>query len=73
MPIYEYRCRSCSADFEKYVPGAAAKVACPTCASGDITRKLSVVGLRSDGGVVASMPSCGGGGGCCGGGGCGCH
>ena len=57
MPIYEYRCRGCSADFEKYVPGAAAKVACPTCASGDITRKLSVFGLRSDGGVVASMPS----------------
>ena len=56
MPIYEYRCRGCSADFEKYVPGAATKVACPTCASGDIMRKLSVFGLRSDGGVVASMP-----------------
>ena len=50
MPIYEYRCRGCNADFEKYVPGAATKVACPTCASGDIMRKLSVFGLRSDGG-----------------------
>ena len=49
MPIYEYRCRGCNADFEKYVPGAATKVACPTCASGDIMRKLSVFGLRSDG------------------------
>ena len=56
MPIYEYRCRGCDADFEKYVPGAATKVACPTCASGDIMRKLSVFGLRSDGGAVASMP-----------------
>ena len=72
MPIYEYRCRGCHKDFEKYVPGASTKVACPECASGDITRKLSVFGLKSDGGVVASsMP--GGGGGCCGGGGCGCH
>jgi putative FmdB family regulatory protein len=71
MPIYEYRCRGCGKDFEKYVPGASAKVACPTCASGDITRKLSVFGLRSEAGAVASsMPS---GGGCCGGGGCGCH
>ena len=50
MPIYEYRCRACSADFEKYVPGAAATVACPSCASGDITRKLSLFGMRSEGG-----------------------
>jgi len=72
MPIYEYRCRACDKDFEKYVPGASTSVACPACASGDITRKLSVFGLKSDGGFVASsMP--GGGGGCCGGGGCGCH
>src|SRR5947207_10637007 len=70
MPIYEYRCRACDKDFEKYVSGATTKVACPACASGDITRKLSVFGLKSDGGFVASsMP----GGGCCGGGGCGCH
>src|SRR4029453_12782061 len=55
MPIYEYRCRGCNADFEKYVPGAATKVACPTCASNDIMRKLSVFGLRSDGGVVALL------------------
>src|SRR5256885_17021707 len=67
MPIYEYRCRACDKDFEKYVSGATTKVACPACASGDITRKLSVFGLKSDGGFVASsMP---GGGGCCGGGG----
>ena len=71
MPIYEYRCRGCGRDFEKYVAGASTKVACPACASSDITRKLSVFGLKSDGGFVAySMPS---GGGCCGGGGCGCH
>ena len=71
MPIYEYRCKQCEAEFEKYIPAAAAPVACPTCASGDITRKLSVFGMKSDGGFVASsMP---GGGGCCGGGGCGCH
>ena len=68
MPIYEYRCRGCGADFEKYVAAAGLTVACRACASGDVMRKLSVFGLRSDG-PVASMQS---GGGCCGGG-CGCH
>ena len=65
MPIYEYRCRGCNKDFEKYVAGASTAVACPSCASADITRKLSVFGLKSDGGLAASMPA--------GGGGCGCH
>jgi hypothetical protein len=46
-------------------------VACPTCASANVTRKLSVFGLRSDGGSIASTVPAGGGG-CCGGG-CGCH
>ena len=68
MPIYEYRCRGCGADFEKYVAAVGVAVACPACAGADISRKLSVFGLRHDG-PVASMPS---GGGCCGGG-CGCH
>jgi putative FmdB family regulatory protein len=71
MPIYEYRCRACEKDFEKYVPGASTKVACPACASGDVTRKLSVLGVGVNAGMVASSMS--GGGGCCGGGGCGCH
>jgi putative FmdB family regulatory protein len=72
MPIYEYRCRACSKDFEKYVSGPRASVACPACASSDIQRKLSVFGLRAGdpGPVASSMPL--GGGGCCGGG-CSCH
>ena len=71
MPIYEYRCRGCEAEFEKYVHTVGIAVACPSCASPNVMRKLSVFGLRSDGGAVASMPAAGGGG-CCRGG-CGCH
>ena len=70
MPIYEYRCRECGGDFEKYVPTTATAVACPSCQSDRVTRKLSVFGLRSDGAPVPSMAS--GGGACCGGG-CSCH
>jgi putative FmdB family regulatory protein len=70
MPVYEYRCDACGKDFERYLATAATAVACPTCASGDIKRKLSVVRFRNDGTVAtAAMPA---GGGCCGGG-CGCH
>jgi putative FmdB family regulatory protein len=71
MPIYEYRCRACQRDFERYVPtAAAAAVGCPHCASDNVMRKLSVFGMKTDGASVASSLS--GGGGCCGGG-CSCH
>ena len=69
MPIYEYRCRSCAKDFEKYMHAAETAVACPACDSGDVMRKLSVFGLRSDSPVASAVAS---GGGCCGGG-CACH
>jgi len=69
VPIYEYRCRGCDHDFEKYVHGPSTKVACPTCQSGDVTRKLSVFGLKSDGGFMTAQTT---GGGCCGAG-CGSH
>ena len=70
MPIYEYRCRECGGDFEKYVATAATAIACPSCQSDHVMRKLSVFGLKTESaGSVASMPSAGG---CCGGG-CGCQ
>ncbi|MBI3636990.1 MAG: zinc ribbon domain-containing protein [Candidatus Rokubacteria bacterium] len=70
MPIYEYRCRACDRDFERYLSTAATTAACPACASDNVMRKLSVFGLRATGDVASSMPM--GGGGCCGGG-CSCH
>jgi putative FmdB family regulatory protein len=71
MPIYEYRCRACHHDFERYLPTPTASgVSCPTCASDDVMRKLSVFGMKSEGAAVAGSFS--GGGGCCGGG-CSCH
>ena len=70
MPIYEYRCRRCGHDFEKYVHGSSPAVACPSCAAGEVTRKLSVFGLKADRGLLPSAAPPGGG--CCGGG-CSCH
>ena len=71
MPIYEYRCNQCEVEFERYVQSTQAAVACPTCGSARVTRRLSVLGARSAGGT-ATAASAVGGGGCCGGG-CGCH
>lgn len=69
MPIYEYRCKRCQKEFEKYVAGATA-VACPACQSPEVMRKLSVFGLKTAPSVASSPLSAGGG--CCGGG-CACH
>ena len=69
MPIYEYSCRECGAEFEKLV-GPRVAVTCPSCQSGEVMRRLSLVGVKTgsrwnDAPTAAS-------GGCCGGG-CGCH
>ena len=44
MPIFEYRCNSCSEHFEKLVFGNQ-KVQCPKCSSEDIKKKLSTFGM----------------------------
>ncbi|NOX21354.1 MAG: zinc ribbon domain-containing protein [Nitrospirae bacterium] len=44
MPIYEYKCNSCGAEFEKLVFGAT-EVHCPECDSTELTKKFSVFGM----------------------------
>jgi len=74
VPIYEYRCPQCGKEFEKLV-NAGTVVACPSCDSPKVTKRLSLfrAGVASR---FAESPSSGamsgGAGGCCGGG-CGCH
>lgn len=48
MPIFEYICKQCRHEFEALVRGADA-VACPSCRSGELMRRLSLfsVGGRS--------------------------
>ena len=70
MPIYEYSCRECGVEFEKLV-GARASVVCPSCASGQVIRRISLVGIKTGGQSVGASAAPQGGG-CCGGG-CGCH
>lgn len=76
MPIYEYHCPSCNADFELFVRGET-KIACPSCESRKIERRMSLPARPAGGTGFADYTNLGppkaGGGGGCGGGGCGCH
>ncbi len=73
MPLYEFRCRSCDAVFERRLPHDARHDQ-PACPAGhtDTVRLLS--SFATTRAAAAPVASCGapvpGG---CGGGGCGCH
>jgi len=71
MPIYEYGCQECGAEFEKLV-AAQASVTCPSCASRRVMRRISLVGIKTGSRAGTAEMSAPSGGGCCGGG-CGCH
>ena len=61
MPIYEYHCQHCDADFERLVRSPSEKVRCPECSAGRVRRKLSVFGMSSKGsgaGGTSSRSSC---------------
>lgn len=45
MPLYEYRCKSCNAEFEKLVFGANPLVTCEKCGSGNTEKLLSRFGM----------------------------
>jgi putative FmdB family regulatory protein len=61
MPIYEYRCGQCRAEFELLVRGSESPQ-CPQCDSEKLERKLSVVaapGASSSGGGPEAGGMCG--------------
>lgn len=55
MPIYEYQCRSCGAEFEALVRGGAAAPVCPACAGTDLERVLSMFAVSSEATAHASL------------------
>ena len=62
MPIYEYHCGECEAEFEKYLRSMFAKetITCPTCGSDHVVKALSLFGTASGGSTgPAPASSCG--------------
>jgi putative FmdB family regulatory protein len=74
MPIYEYHCTGCGRTFEELVRSASEKIACPSCASADVKRLLSVFSSGRDIKSFAGGADAPSGGGCgCTPKTCGCH
>lgn len=75
MPIYEYHCDSCQAEFQELVFTKAEEleVKCKSCGSSQITKLMSGAAVRM-GASSSSGPQCEyKSSGACPGGACGCH
>ncbi|MBM4284433.1 MAG: zinc ribbon domain-containing protein [Deltaproteobacteria bacterium] len=46
MPIFEYRCRACGAEFEQLVFGSNAAVQCPTCRGAEVEKLMSACAAK---------------------------
>jgi putative FmdB family regulatory protein len=65
MPIYEYHCEACGADFEAIVAFRDADaVECEKCGSPRVQRAASMFAcsMEASGGGGGPLPACGGGG-----------
>jgi putative FmdB family regulatory protein len=71
MPIYNYRCTGCGAEFERLVRSDS-DVVCPGCSGRELERLMSLTARPASSGKPADYGRLGppAGGGCCGGG---CH
>jgi putative FmdB family regulatory protein len=64
MPIYEYHCNACGADFEKLVFGAKQQVLCDACGSDRTEKLLSRFGMGRSSSPSSSGTGSSGCGGC---------
>jgi putative FmdB family regulatory protein len=57
MPIYEFVCADCGHPFEQLVLSASKvnEVTCPTCASQNVTKKISTFASKLSGGSSFSF------------------
>lgn len=56
MPIFEYRCADCGGQFELFVQSSTTP-ACPSCASEQLDKKLSVFAVGRGQSLVPAMPA----------------
>jgi len=56
MPIYEFICSKCNAEFDKLTSfdWKSAGVSCPECGSEELNRIVSLVGVKSGGKMLGS-------------------
>lgn len=63
MPLYEFYCSSCGREFEKMMrfDQAGERPVCPSCASGETHKKMSIFSSGGTSSGAASSGSCGSG------------
>lgn len=59
MPVYEYTCQSCQKDFELLVRGPSTEIACPSCSSRELKKRLSSFNSSSTTTTGAAPAGCG--------------
>ncbi len=59
MPVYEYHCGKCGADFEELVPqsNGPKSMKCPKCSAAGATRKFSTFASPQSGGGDVPLPA----------------
>lgn len=48
MPMFEYHCKGCGADFETLVRPNGPAPACPACSGADLEKLISTPAIKSD-------------------------
>ncbi|GIX02953.1 MAG: hypothetical protein KatS3mg112_1890 [Thermogutta sp.] len=68
MPIYEYTCEKCGAQFELLIRNNE-EPRCPQCGTTDVAKQLSkpAISISAGSSSTADVPPCGAPPGCCGG------
>jgi putative FmdB family regulatory protein len=60
MPIYEFKCKSCGNEFEKFVLSYSQidKVECPKCGSKEVVKKVSACAVGGSDSSSSAGGSC---------------
>lgn len=59
MPLFEYVCIDCGAEFEKLVTASTTPAPCAACASVNVEKKLSVFAVAGGSEPAFDAPGCG--------------
>lgn len=60
MPIYEFKCKSCGAEFEALVRNPQSTAECPECKSDQVARRMSAPASHSNSDATPCGSDCGG-------------